>query len=128
MMTITTNKPNYNEILTTTLTLLTNQFLTVDNTIKISDFKVIVNKEMNTWQFGIYGPDNVPMSVTHPKLKFQSEIWNIKKKSSAVPWFISELPDKFFVLICRWWIKVTAYVQWKKENKPNDYKEILLLL
>ncbi len=103
-------------------------WVNLENRIKISDFKIITNpsERDSEWFLTVIGPDNHPFDIQHPKLKFTSSTWQIRKNGQVMPWFINELPTSIFLLIAQWWMKILAYKAWMaSEYKPRYYTGIL---
>lgn len=93
-----------------------------NNKIRIKDFKIVTEKKTtNYWTLSLYGPDNLPFAIAHPKLGFQSNLWHIKKHSSIAPWFVSELPDWLFIAAMQWWMKFIAYKAWTSDAERAMY-------
>lgn len=93
-----------------------------NNKIRVKDFKIVTTKKnLDTWELSLYGPDNIPYIIQHPKLGFFSNTWYIKKKTSIAPWFLSELPDKLFLLAMQWWMRFIGYRMWVSTAEKSMY-------
>jgi hypothetical protein len=93
-----------------------------DNQIRIKDFNIITTKKsMDIWQLDLYGPDNIPFIIQHPKLGFYSNTWHVKKGTSIAPWFLSELPDKLFLIAMQWWMRFIGYRTWISTAEKSMY-------
>lgn len=98
-----------------------------DNRVRVKDFKIITEKKgFDTWQLDLFGPDNIAFIIQHPQLKFYSNSWTVKKKTPIAPWFLSELPDRLFILAMQWWMKFIGYRTWiATAEKSMYYRDIV---
>lgn len=97
-----------------------------ENKIRIRDFKTVTTRiNEASWLMSLYGPDNKPFEIKHPKLKFTSSTWNIKRKSNLVPWFICELPETLYLIVLSWYMRSIAYRSWTASSYSPYYADLL---